>query len=415
MKNLNANLTECFLHLDADAFFVGVEVAKNSALRGLPVVSGGDRGIVLALSYEAKALGVVRGMPIFKLKRNFPNVIVLPGDYPSYLDYSGKMFDVVRRYAEHIEEYSIDECFVDVTGLDRVLKMSYRQIAERIQREIRDELDISVTIGIAPNKVLAKIASKWVKPKGLTEITSASIRSYLVKTPIESLWGIGRKTAVRMHLAGIETALDFAEMNESWVRRTFAKPYVSIWMELNGTSVMDVDTSAKESYGRVQQTRTFHPATNDMNFLRSQISKHLEGVCSKARRYDCAPKNIFLFLKTQKFAYISRRIPLAHPTNTPETLLPILISALHEIYSPTTLYRATGVTLSDLVPYPLLQTSLFEDTVEEDKFASIHKNLDALESKLGKRMVYLASTHSAKSRKQAGTDVDTVDRNLLFM
>src|SRR3989338_5891471 len=114
------------LHMDGDAFFVGVEVAKEHKLKGLPVVTGEERGIVSALSYEAKALGVVRGMPISRVKREFSQVIVLPGDYRSYVEYSERMFEIVNRYAYGVEEYSIDECFADFTGLDRTLKKSYR-------------------------------------------------------------------------------------------------------------------------------------------------------------------------------------------------------------------------------------------------------------------------------------------------
>ena len=132
--------SKTILHIDGDAFFVGVEVAKNPKLKGLPVVTGEERGIVSALSYEAKALGIVRGMPIFKLKRDFPSVLVLPGDYQSYAKYSRMMFDIVRRYADDVEEYSIDECFADLTGLEKTLKMNYRQIAERIKKEVNDEL-----------------------------------------------------------------------------------------------------------------------------------------------------------------------------------------------------------------------------------------------------------------------------------
>mgnify|MGYP003394991946 FL=1 len=106
-------------HMDGDAFFVACEVAKNPKLRGLPVVTGEERGIVSALSYEAKALGVVRGMPIFTLKKKFPKVLVLPGDYAFYAKLSQSMFDIVRRYADEVEEYSIDECFADLTGLDK--------------------------------------------------------------------------------------------------------------------------------------------------------------------------------------------------------------------------------------------------------------------------------------------------------
>src|SRR3990167_7244649 len=143
-------------HMDGDAFFVACEVAKEHKLKGLPVVTGEERGIVSALSYEAKALGIVRGLPIFRVKRDFPNVIVLPGDYASYARYSTMMFDIVRRYVDDVEEYSIDECFADLTGLEPPLKMTYRQIAERIKREVNGGLGLSVTIGVAPTKVLAK-------------------------------------------------------------------------------------------------------------------------------------------------------------------------------------------------------------------------------------------------------------------
>ena len=125
---------KAIFHVDGDAFFVGVEIAKNPKLRGLPVITGEERGIATALSYEAKALGVTRGMPVFQIKKQFPSVLILPGDYKSYVEYSDKMFAIVGRYAYGVEEYSIDECFADLTGLDRTLKMTYRQIIEKIKK-----------------------------------------------------------------------------------------------------------------------------------------------------------------------------------------------------------------------------------------------------------------------------------------
>src|SRR3989344_3486200 len=121
------------LHIDGDAFFVGVETAKNPSLRGKLVVTGRERGIVSALSYEAKDLGIIRGLPIFEVRRKYPEVIVLPSDYDSYTEYSQKMFDIVRRYTEEVEEYSIDECFADLTGWRRPLKMTYEEILRKIK------------------------------------------------------------------------------------------------------------------------------------------------------------------------------------------------------------------------------------------------------------------------------------------
>ena len=402
--------------MDGDAFFVGVEVAKNPKLRGLPVVTGAERGIVSALSYEAKALGVVRAMPIQKLKKAFPNVIVLPGDYSSYLKYSRAMFDIVRRYADDVEEYSINECFADLTGLDRPLKMSYLDIAERIKKEVNEELGLSVTIGLAPNKVLAKVASKWVKPNGLTVITQASVKEFLTSYAIDKVWGIGPKTTVALQKMGIQTALDFASKSLDWVHKHLSVNYEVIWQELNGISVMILNQEVKTVYASIQETRTFHPATDDVAFLLSQLSQHVEGVCTKARRYNLVPKKFTFLLREQNLQYRVCSVPLVSPTNAPEVLIALIKSRLGEVYKKGVSYRAAGITLQNLARVETLQATLFESAPSKsDKFESVHKKIDALEKKLGKRVVHLASTQQALGIKTEGTDDVDAERNLLFM
>lgn len=401
--------------MDGDAFFVGVEVAKNPALRGLPVVTGEERGIVSALSYEAKALGIVRGMPIFKLKKEFPNVLILPGDYASYARYSSMMFDIVRRYADDVEEYSIDECFADLTGLDKPLKMTYRQIAEQIKREVNTELDLSVSIGLAPTKVLAKVASNWVKPNGLTEILESNATDFLVKKPIEKIWGIGPRTAEFLKGKGVHTAQDFLNKGIEWVKNYLSKPYEIIWLELSGVYILEIDPKPKTVYSSMQKTRSFHPATNDKTFLLSQFSKNIEDACTKARHYKLVPNKISIFLKTKEFRYATFSIPLSSPTNAPEIIMSLVHKYFRKIYSRGVLYRTTGVTLQDLVPESCTQGDLFGETETAHKFEEIHKQIDSLEDKFGKRVVYLASTHKALKRKVKGTDADDIDRDLLFL
>ncbi len=407
--------SKTILHIDGDAFFVGVEVAKNPKLKGLPVVTGGERGIVSALSYEAKALGVVRGMPIFRVKKKFPQVIIMNGDYASYVHYSGMMFDIVRRYADDVEEYSIDECFADLTGLEPPLKMSYRQMAERIKREITDELRLSVSIGIAPTKVLAKVASKWQKPNGLTIIEYDKIADFLEKTPIEKIWGIGPSASMFLKRFGIMTAHEH-----------LSKPHEIIWRELNGESVMELDPHQKTVYSSVQKTRTFYPATGEPAFLLSQFSKHIEDACAKARHYNLAPKKISFFLKTKDFQYQSFSVSLQTPTNSPEVLMNIVTEHFKEVHTKGILYRTAGVSLIELIPEDIGQKDLFGFGGKSDKLGIIHKHIDALENKLGKRLVHLGSTHRAIKRplrrgfadqeeKGLGTDSDDLDRNLLFL
>lgn len=403
------------LHIDGDAFFVGVEVAKNPKLRGLPVVTGEERGIVSALSYEAKALGITRGMPIFKLKKEFPSVIVLPGDYKAYVKYSKMMFDIVRRYADDVEEYSIDECFAELTGLDLPLKMSYTEIAERIKKEVNEELDLSVSIGVAPTKVLAKIASNWQKPNGLTLIESNQIKEFTAKISIQKIWGIGPRTAIKLTDLGIYSGKEFADKNIDWVKEHFSKPYMSIWYELNGISVLDIDSKPKNTYSSIQKTRTFYPPTNNADFLFSQLSKNIEEACAKARHYKLFPKKISIFFKTQKFEYQYTSIVMDIPTNAPEPIISICKDALVKIYTSANTYRTTGVTLSELVPVESIQTDLFGNNKDINKFEIIHSQIDMLEKKFNKKLVHLGSTHSALKQKKVGTDSDDIDNDLLFL
>ena len=401
--------------MDGDAFFVGVEIAKNPKLRGLPVVTGEERGIVSALSYEAKALGVVRGMPLFRVRRDFPKVVIVPGDYAAYARYSRMMFDIVRRYADDVEEYSIDECFADLTGHDRPLKMSYLQIAQRIKREIHDELDLSVSIGLAPTKVLAKVASKWEKPNGLTVIDHASLQFFLSKTPVGKVWGIGPQTSRHLVRKGVHTAWDFACKDRAWVEDNFSITYEALWQELNAVSVMKLDPLPKTIYASMQRTRSFHPATSDTKFLLSQLSKHVEDACTKARHFKLAPKKVSFFLKTKNFTYATRTILLPSPTHAPEIIVSEIRKQFSKVYSRGTLYRTTGVTLHDLVLASLHQQDLFGNDIQTSKFEHIHSHIDTLEEKYGRHVVYLASTHNALEQDVKGTESEDLDRNLLFL
>ena len=150
------------VHVDGDAFFASCEVAKNPRLRGKPVVVGGLRGIAVALTYEAKRLGVTRGMPVYQIKKMFPSVVILPGDYDLYEMIAHRMYAIVRRFTPVVEEYSVDECFADITR-----ELAPEDIAACIKMTLEQELGVSFSVGLATTKVLAKVASKHNKPSGL--------------------------------------------------------------------------------------------------------------------------------------------------------------------------------------------------------------------------------------------------------
>src|SRR5512141_2713247 len=213
------------LHLDADAFFASCEQAIHPELRGKPVITGKERGIVAAASYEAKARGIQRGMSLPEIKKVCPDVIIVPSDYETYSLFSVRMFEILRRFSPDVEEYSIDEAFVDLTGLRRSFHGSYGKIAQKMQEAVETELGITVSVGVSLSKVLAKIGSKHNKPHGLTLIPGREIHLYLEKLPVGKVWGIGPNTAAFLGKHGIKTALEYARKDEEFVKKYLSKPY----------------------------------------------------------------------------------------------------------------------------------------------------------------------------------------------
>ena len=207
------------LHIDADAFFASCEQAVNPKLKGKPVITGKERGIVAAASYEAKARGVQRGMRLFEVKKVCPDAVILPSDYETYSLFSVRMFEILRRFSPDVEEYSIDEAFVDLTGLRRSFHGPYGMIAKKMQEAVENELGITVSVGVSLTKVLAKIASKYRKPHGLVLIPGREIHIYLESLSVEKVWGIGPNTSAFLRKFGITTALEFARKGEEFVIR----------------------------------------------------------------------------------------------------------------------------------------------------------------------------------------------------
>ena len=166
-------------HIDGDAFFASVEQAMDPRLRGRPVVTGKERGIASSMSHEVKA----RGVALFEIRRHCPECVILSSDYETYSLFSMRMFDIMRRYTPDVEEYSIDECFADLTGPRRTLRMGDREMAEQIKADLDGELGMIFSVGLVPTKVLAKAASKWKKPPALPSSPAGTSRTTWAPCP----------------------------------------------------------------------------------------------------------------------------------------------------------------------------------------------------------------------------------------
>ncbi len=376
------------LHIDADAFFASCEQAVNPELKGKPVITGKERGIVAAASYEAKAKGIKRGMRIFEVKKICPDAIILPSDYETYSLFSIRMFEILRRFSPDVEEYSIDEAFVDITGLRRLYHGSYEKIAYAIQETIERELDITVSVGCSISKVLSKIASKHKKPKGITFIPGKDIHLYTKDLPVENIWGIGPNTAALLQKLGIKTALEFAKKDENFIKKYLSKPYLEIWHELNGKSIYPVSREIKSSYHSISKAKTFTPPSNDETFIYAQLSKNLENACIKARRHNLAASRLIIFLRMQDFSHSAVEIKLNSPTSYPSILFNALKEGFKQIHSPEKFYRQTGVVLAGLMPEDKVQRTLFDDNVKIEKMSNIYSAVDSLAKKFGKHTVH---------------------------
>jgi DNA polymerase IV len=388
------------LHIDADAFFASCEQAIHPELKGKPVITGKERGIVSAASYEAKAKGVERGMRLFEVKKVCPDATLLPSDYETYSLFSVRMFDIFRQFSPDVEEYSIDEAFIDLTGLRRQFHSSYGDIAVKIQQAIKSKLDITVSVGVSLTKVLAKIASKYKKPHGLTLIPGHDIHLYLEKLPTKKIWGIGENTSAFLKKHGITTALEFARKHESFIQQHLSKPYIEIWHELNGRSIYPVSTQPRKDYQSISKTKTFTPPSDDRTFLFAQLSKNLENACIKARRHNLAANRLIIFLRTQDYRDNGVELKLSRATAYPAEIFPLMRQGFDELYRAKTLYRTTGVILAGLAPEYKTQFSLFDDVAKIVKMEKIYSAIDSLSEKFGKHTIHHASSLLKKQHAQ---------------
>jgi DNA polymerase-4 len=379
------------LHIDGDSFFASCEISLNHKLKGKPVVTGQERGIATAMSPEAKALGVSRGMPVFRIRKELPQVIVTHSNYTSYGIFAQRMYDIVRRYTPLVEEYSIDECFADITVATGEFGAP-EALGKVLKEALNRELGMTFSVGIGPSKVLAKVASKWQKPDGLTVINQEDIRTFLKDLQIGKVWGIGPQTTLAMQSRGIQTALDFIEHSEDWVRANFARPLVEIWHELQGTSIHNVNSNLEEDQSSIQCTRTFNPPTQSTLELLSELSKNVEGACTKARRQKVSARRIHYFLKTQEFRYKRKEIILVNPVSSPSDIMGEIQKTFNEVYRTNTIYRATGVTLAGLIHDTEVQADLFGGSQRLEDWARVLEALDKVDKRFGSHTVILGSS-----------------------
>lgn len=353
------NWPTVILHLDGDAFFSSVFQAVNPALKGKPVVTGSERGLATAVSYEARKLGISRGMLTWQIKKICPSCIILPSDYELYGLFSKKMFSIMREFSPEVEEYSIDEGFADIKGMRRPLNMSYFEIGSEIKDKIENSLGISVSVGISLTKSLAKLASSFRKPSSLIVVDGKNINKLLQETALENVWGIGGATSSYLKKFKIKTAFDFANLPETFIKKNLTKPFFEIWQELRGIQVYQISVSEKTTYQSITRSRTFSPSTNNPDILWAKLLQHIEDAFYQARLLHYKVGRVIIFLKTQDFDYHAIEIKLQEKTGYPLLIREELRKGFQQIYQKGFPYRSTGATITHLDESGATQATLF--------------------------------------------------------
>lgn len=363
------------LHIDADAFFASVYQAIHPQSQNKPVVVGKERGIATAVSYQAKKLGIKRGMAIAYIKKIFPSVLIVESDYEIYELFSQRIFEIIKKFSPLVERYSIDEFFVDLKGLRRYLNKSYQEIAIAIKKEIENKLGITVSLGLSINKSLSKLASSFNKPSGFTVVDGLSIERFLKKIPINKVWGIGENTSSFLNKLGILTAYDFAVKSEDFIKKYLTKPFFEIWQELRGGIIFNLNLDKKENYKSITRSGSF-PLTNNRNFLFSRLIFHLNEAFLTARKFEYLIGGVEIFLKNSYFCFFKEKIIFNPPIKYPLLINNSVKEKFELIYNKNFLYRSCGCVIFDFKEEKFTQPSLFNNNQKEEKLEKIYQLID---------------------------------------
>lgn len=375
--------------VDCDSFFVSCEQKVNPELKGKPVCVMSARGqCVISRSKEAKALGIRMGMPYFQIEGKMKEATFINASHDLYGKVSKEVMTVLKEFSPNVEVYSIDEAFVDLTGLEKLYKRNYLEIAEMIRAEIKERVDIPVSIGVSSTKSLAKLASDKAKKleEGIFLIGSRKILPVLERTSIDEIWGIGRNLSALLKKNGILTAYELVKQSDIWLNKQIGIRGLEMKHELLGEMVSPVSNEIKLPKS-IQKTSAMAKFTSDKEYIKNSLNYHIHRACVKLRRLNAKCHGIGLMLRTKDFkVYYDKRV-LNQATSFELEISDIIFEMLEDMYNPNILYRSTGVTLDSFVYNNEAQLSLFANNEEETKKDKLSKCFDKLEEKFGKDII----------------------------
>lgn len=386
--------------VDCNSFFCSVEKVFHPGLKNKPVcVLSNNDGCIVALTPEAKALGLHRGDPIFKVRSivDANHVTVFSTNMQLYAAMSKRINNILRKSIHFVESYSCDESFCYLNGYERFFDLeSYmRTIAEKIKLYT----DVPVSVGIAPSKTLAKMGSKFAKQyKGYRSVclidNDVKRRKALEMFDLADVWGIGKQTLQKLNYYDIHTPLDFADKKGSWVKSRFNKPTYQTWLELNGVSC--IDTSEVIRNKSICTSRSFGEMVSDLNSLKASIASFASSCANKLRGQKAGAKTVTVFICSNRFRedlqQYSNAASYSFMTPTSDTLeiTQAALTLLQQIFIPGIHYKKSGVIMGDIVSTSCFQQCLFDNIQNRKERGSLMAAIDKLNQRYGPKTIQLS-------------------------
>lgn len=373
-------MARSIIHVDMDAFYASVEQRDKPELRGKPVVVGaapGGRGVVSAASYEARQFGVRSAMPSIQAQRLCPQALFVPVDMPRYLQASRAVMAILGGYTPLLEQISVDEAFLDVTGSRRLFG-SPEQIGRQIKQRIASELSLVASVGIAANKFIAKVASDHGKPDGFVIVPAGEERRFLDPMPVSRLWGVGKATEERLRQLGIRTIRQLAAYPEEVLQRQFGELGGHLHRLANGIDDRPVETGRDAK--SVSAEHTYQQDTREQDTIERTLLALAEDVGARLRSQELRGRTVQLKLRFDDFHTITRRRTLPGPTDANDTIYKTVCALLAEVPLEGRLVRLLGVGVSGF-DRPA-QASLFADE-EVQEHSALDDAIDALRKRYG--------------------------------
>jgi len=330
-----------------DAFFASVAERDNPELKGKAVVIGmGVRGVVSAANYEARKFGIHSAMPVGRARRLAPHAIFLPVDMPRYQEVSGHIMEIFESFTPWVEPISLDEAFLDVSGVQRLLG-SPREIATAIRAKVESQEGITCSVGIAPSKFIAKLASQHCKPNGMLEITADRILTFLHPLPISAMWGVGPKTAETLERLGLRTIEDIANLPRTTLIRALG--------EASGASLYELawgrdyrDVSPQDAEKSISAAETFPQDLDDPNQILTEFLRLTERASARLRDKELFAKTISIKVRFADFSTINRSKTLSLPLEGTHEIYEVVKGLYQALKIERARLRLVGVTLENL-------------------------------------------------------------------